>query len=98
MPLAGLVLNRTHPPLLDLPLAAATDGLERIAGTAPLAEAALEIHADRLATRSEERRMRARFDRAHPGVAVVEVPAQDTDVHDVEGLRAVARALTAGSR
>jgi anion-transporting ArsA/GET3 family ATPase len=98
MPLAGLILNRTHPPLLDLPLAAATDGLERIVGTAPLAEAALEIHADRLATRSEERRMRARFDRAHPGVAVVEVPAQDTDVHDVEGLRAVARALTAGSR
>jgi anion-transporting ArsA/GET3 family ATPase len=97
MPLAGLVLNRTHPPLADLPLAQATAGLDRITGKAPLAEAALQIHADRLATRSEERRMRARFDRAHPGVPVVEVPAQDTDVHDVEGLRAVAKALTAPS-
>jgi anion-transporting ArsA/GET3 family ATPase len=101
MPLAGLVLNRTHPPLLDLPLAAATAGLDRLAGAAPLPAltvAALQIHADRLATRSEERRMRARFDRAHPGVPVVEVPAQDTDVHDVAGLRAVAKALGAGPR
>jgi anion-transporting ArsA/GET3 family ATPase len=101
MPLAGLVLNRTHPPLLELPLTAATDGLVRLGrspGSSPLAEAALQIHADRLATRAEERRIRARFDRAHPSVPVVEVPAQDTDVHDVDGLRAVARALTAGPR
>ncbi len=34
MPLAGLVLNRTHPPLADLPLAAAEAGLDALAEAA----------------------------------------------------------------
>src|SRR5699024_2939089 len=77
MPLAGLVLNRTHPPLVELPMAAAEEGLAALQSAAPtegqrraaprkpeaLAMAALRIHTDRLATRSQELRMRARFDR-----------------------------------
>jgi anion-transporting ArsA/GET3 family ATPase len=100
MPLAGLVLNRTHPPHAEVPLAAAESGLEQLtradAGDSKataLAGAALRIHADRLVTRTEELRMRARFDRAHPDIPVVEVPAQHTDVHDIDGLRAVGGAL-----
>ena len=118
MPLAGLVLNRTHPPLVELPTAAAQEALERLAGSAPgtaapaasspakaapappkaaaLAGAALRIHHDRLAVWAQERRMRARFDRAHPEVPVVEVPAQPTDVHDIAGLRAIGDLLAGG--
>ncbi len=117
MPLAGLVLNRTHPPLVDLPLATAEAALDEWgatpAGSSPpggpaaspspspsasnavaLAGAALRIHADRLAIRAQELRMRTRFDRAHPEIPVVEVPARPTDVHDIPGLRAVGAALT----
>lgn len=108
MPLAGLVLNRTHPPVAELPLAVAEAGLQRweeIGGGSPpargaatvasaLAGAALRIHTDRLAIRAQELRLRARFDRAHPDIAVIEVPALPTDVHDIDGLRAVGEALT----
>jgi hypothetical protein len=37
--------------------------------------------------------MSARFTRAFPAVPFVAVPAQPTDVHDLEGLRAVGAAL-----
>ncbi len=94
MPLAGLVLNRTHPPLANVPLAAAQAGASALAGDFPLAEAALAVHIDRLTVRAVELRMRARTDRAHPGLPVVEVPTSSTDIHDVAGLRVVGRALT----
>ncbi|MGH3769745.1 MAG: ArsA family ATPase, partial [Pseudonocardiaceae bacterium] len=46
MPLAGLVLNRTHPVLADLPAARAETAAEMLeqAGTAPLAAAVLRLH------------------------------------------------------
>ncbi len=99
MPLAGLILNRTHPLLADLPAAASEEALAVIeaspsrAKPTVLAGAALHIHLDRLATRAEEVRTRARFDRAHPEVPVVEIPAQPTAVHDLAGLRRVGEAL-----
>jgi len=94
MPLAGLVLNRTHPPIADLPLSTAVSAVEELAGSAPLATAALSVHADLLAVREQERRIRARLDRAHPDLAVVEVPALPFDAHDVAALRIVATGLT----
>ncbi len=115
MPLAGLVLNRTHPPIADLPLAtaeAALKALTTLTGEAPdassppsaaevkasaLATAALRIHTDRLAIRAQELRMRARFDRAHPDIGVIEVPALPTDVHDIDGLRTVGARLAGTS-
>lgn len=102
MPLAGLVLNRTHTPLADLPMAAAADALEALgpagssaARSAVLARAALAIHLDRLRTHEEEQRLRARFDRAHTEIPVIPVPAYATDVHDVVSLRAIGTALAA---
>ncbi|MCP3799845.1 ArsA family ATPase [Allokutzneria sp. A3M-2-11 16] len=95
MPLAGLVVNRTHPVLADLPatraLAAAED-LER-AGSAPLASAVLRLHADRVAVADREKRMLSRFTRAHPAVALIGVPALPSDVHDLDGLREIGHRL-----
>jgi anion-transporting ArsA/GET3 family ATPase len=95
MPLAGLVLNRTHPVLAELPASralAAADGLDR-AGDAPLAAAVLRLHADRVGVATREKRLLARFTRAHPAVPVVGVPALAEDVHDLGGLREIGRRL-----
>ena len=95
MPLAGLVLNRTHPVLADLPAARAetvAEALER-EGKAPLAAAVLRLHADRVALAGRERRLLARFRRAHPAVAVATAPALAVDVHDLPGLREIGRLL-----
>jgi anion-transporting ArsA/GET3 family ATPase len=95
MPLAGLVLNRTHPVLADLPAARAetvAETLER-QGTAPLAAAVLRLHADRVALAGRERRLLARFRRAHPAVAVARAPALATDVHGLPGLREIGQLL-----
>ena len=96
MPLCGLVANRTHPVLAaDLPAAkalAAADDLDR-SGEAPLAAAVLRLHADRVAVADREKRLLARFTRAHPGVALVGVPALPADVHDLDGLREIGRRL-----
>jgi anion-transporting ArsA/GET3 family ATPase len=95
MPLAGLVVNRTHPVLTRLPAAkaiAAADGLEA-KGEAPLAAAVLRLHADRVAVHERERRLLARFTKAHPSVSVIGVPAMPSDVHDMTGLRTIGERL-----
>ena len=89
MPLAGLVLNRTHPPLADLPLAPAQAAAEQLADIDPLVAAMLTVHADRLTISANEQRMRSRFVRAHPTLPIVAVPAAGADVHDVEALREI---------
>jgi anion-transporting ArsA/GET3 family ATPase len=95
MPMAGLVLNRTHPVLAKLPAGkalAAADELDR-GGDAPLAAAVLRVHADRVAVATREQRLLARFTKAHPSVAVTGVPALAEDVHDLAGLREIGRRL-----
>ena len=94
MPLAGLVLNRTHPPTADLDAASTASAITEITGSSPLAAAALGVHADRLTVRAQERRIRARLDRAHPDLPVVEVPALAFDAHDLPALRVIAGRLT----
>ncbi len=96
MPLAGLILNRTHPPVADLSLSTTQSALAELAGSAPLAAAALAVHAERLTIRAQELRIRARLDRAHPDLAVVEVAALAFDAHDVPALRIIGRRLTGG--
>ncbi|RJK97664.1 ArsA family ATPase [Vallicoccus soli] len=103
MPLAGLVLNRVHTtaaPRLSAGRAGdAADRLDELAegGRAPrdaeLAAELLRLHAERAATVRREQRLRERFTGAHPAVPVVEVRARAEDVHDLDGLRAVARDL-----
>ena len=94
MPLAGLVLNRTHPPLAELAGGTAEAAATKLERSAPLTAAVLEIHARRLAVRSAELHMRARFDRVHTDLPVVEVPALPSDAHDVPALREIGARLT----
>jgi anion-transporting ArsA/GET3 family ATPase len=96
MPLGGLVLNRVRVSLAprlsaQRAAAAAEDLAER--DEHPLAAAVLRLHADRATLAARDRRMRDRFTAAHPDVPLIEVPALATDVHDLEGLREVSRAL-----
>jgi anion-transporting ArsA/GET3 family ATPase len=95
MPLAGLVANRTHPVLADLPAARAVAAADELAknGNGTLAAAMLRLHADRVAVAAREKRLLARFTRAHPGVAMVGVPALPADVHDLAGLREISLRL-----
>ncbi|GAA4295397.1 ArsA family ATPase [Mycobacterium paraffinicum] len=99
MPLAGLVLNRTHPTLCSLPAERAIDGTETLAAepdseAASLAAAVLRIHADRAQTAKREIRLLSRFTGANPHVPVIGVPSLPFDVSDLEALRALADQIT----
>jgi anion-transporting ArsA/GET3 family ATPase len=108
MPLAGLILNRTHPMLCALPIERAIDGLETLQetpqenlktdtaanGAATLTDAALRIHAERGSTAKREIRLLSRFTGANPHIAVVGVPSLPFDVCDLEALGAIADQLT----
>jgi anion-transporting ArsA/GET3 family ATPase len=95
MPLAGLVLNRTHPVHATLSGARAREGAETLEASRgdELAAAVLRLHADRVETAERERRVLGRFTRAHPAVPIIDVPAMSTDVHDLDGLREIGRRL-----
>jgi hypothetical protein len=103
MPLAGLILNRTHPMLCSLPVERAIDGAETLESgpedTDPpasqqLALGVLRIHADRASTSRREVRLLSRFTGANPHVPVVGVPSLPFDVSDLEALRAIADKMT----
>ena len=99
MPLAGLVLNRTHPPAsVALSATRAEAAAEAVAESggkgAKLAAGALRVHAERMALATREQRLADRFTAAHPQVAVRTVPAAAGDVHDLDGLRTMAEELT----
>jgi anion-transporting ArsA/GET3 family ATPase len=99
MPLAGLVLNRTHPPATTTLSATRAEGaaeevLEADAPGAELAAAALRVHAERMQLATREQHLADRFTSAHPEVAVRTVPAAAGDVHDLDGLRVMGEELT----
>ncbi|WP_198598139.1 ArsA family ATPase [Blastococcus atacamensis] len=99
MPLAGLVVNRTHPPATTALSATRAEGAaEAVAesggASAELAAAALRVHAGRMQVAAREQHLADRFTSAHPEVAVRTVPAAAGDVHDLDGLRVMAGALT----
>ncbi|MDP5184104.1 ArsA family ATPase [Blastococcus sp. BMG 814] len=99
MPLAGLVVNRTHPPATTALSATRAEGAaEEVAESgddgAALAAAALRVHAERMQQATREQHLADRFTSAHPDVALRTVPAAAGDVHDLEGLRMMAAALT----
>lgn len=103
MPLAGLVLNRTHPlpsgpgARLGADEALAAAGSLKESDSHPLAAAALRLHAERVRAHEREERLRARMLSAHRGARVVEVPARPEDVHDLAGLRGIGVALAGGT-
>ncbi|WP_410871834.1 ArsA family ATPase [Nocardia sp. A7] len=94
MPLAGLVLNRTHPALSGLSGDHALTAADQLAETDPLTASVLRIHADRVATAARERRLLHRFTGAHPRVKIVSVTSLPFEVSDLEALRAVGDQLT----
>src|SRR3954451_6530872 len=100
MPLAGLVINRTHPPATTALSATRAEGAAKAAAetgnrTADLAAGALRVHAERMTVAVREQRLADRFTSAHPEVQVRAVPAAAGDVHDLEGLRVMGEALLA---
>lgn len=96
MPLAGLILNRTHPTLSDLSVERAIDGAEELERTDPgsLGAGVLRIHADRAQTAKREVRLLSRFTGANPHVRIVGVPSLPFDVSDMDALRAIADQIT----
>ncbi|MCG7594480.1 ArsA family ATPase [Mycobacterium sp. PSTR-4-N] len=96
MPLAGLILNRTHPTLCDLNADAATKAADELdaAEAGSLTAAVLRVHADRASTAKREVRLLSRFTGANPHVAIVGVPSLPFDVSDLEALRAIADQIT----
>ena len=100
MPLAGLILNRTHPMLCDLQADKANEAADQLAeedGPESLTAALLRIHADRAMTAKREVRLLSRFTGANPGVAIVGVPSLPFDVSDLEALQAIADQITGES-
>ncbi|MCD9154298.1 ArsA family ATPase [Aeromicrobium duanguangcaii] len=99
MPLAGLVVNRVHDEAAaGVSAVDAESASPRLAGgkaaerrTAEL----LDVHAERMRLAERENRLRERFSAAHRSVEIVPVPALDTDVHDVAGLRTIGNHLGA---
>ncbi len=99
MPLAGLVLNRTHPPATTALTATRAEGAaEAVAEAggpgAALAAAALRVHAERMVQATREQHLADRFTSAHPEVCVRTVPATAGDVHDLDGLQVMTAELT----
>ncbi|MFC6010152.1 ArsA family ATPase [Nocardia lasii] len=94
MPLAGLVLNRTHPTLSELSGDHALTAADQLRDSDPLTASVLRIHADRVATAARERRLLHRFTGAHPRVPIVAVTALPFEVSDLEALRVVGDQLT----
>ena len=101
MPLAGAILNRTHvvtppdgrPPLTARRAEAAADALA--GGDSALVEAALRVHAEMASVAEHDSRMTSRFASAHGSVPTVAVTALPVDVHDLDGLRTIAKLLGA---
>jgi anion-transporting ArsA/GET3 family ATPase len=94
MPLAGLVLNRTHPVLAPLSATRARAVAETVRG-APLAAAVLRLHADRVDLADREERLLTRFTGAHREVEVTRVPVVTGAVADLVGLREIGALLAA---
>jgi anion-transporting ArsA/GET3 family ATPase len=98
MPLAGVVLNRVRTAAPGLSAGQAEAALERLGDqealpARSLAVAALSVHAMVADAARHDRSMAARFGAAHPDVPQRAVPAMPTDVHDLDGLRVIGRAL-----
>ncbi|AVM64427.1 MULTISPECIES: ArsA family ATPase [Dietzia] len=89
MPLAGVVVNRTHPRLTDLSAEQACAAADRLSGRNAEAEAVLRIHADRAGTAKQELRLLESFTDTHPDVRIVGVPSLPFEISNLEALRSV---------
>ncbi|MFT3898863.1 MAG: ArsA family ATPase [Gordonia sp. (in: high G+C Gram-positive bacteria)] len=92
MPLAGLIVNRTHPNLTSISAATAAAAAEKMDD--PLTKGVLDVHELRTATGRRELDLLNRFTTVHPKVPIVGVPALPFEVADATALRAVAEQIT----
>lgn len=92
MPLAGLILNRTHPNLTSIPEESARVALASVSDE--LTRGVLEIHAERAARGKRELHLLQRFTASHPTVPIVGVPSLPFEVADKVALQAVAEQIT----
>ena len=100
MPTAGVVVNRTTPPAeagLDLPpRAAALKAASSLSEGGPEERATgalLRLHADRIDVALRQRRAVAAALHGIDPRALVEIPLQADDIHDIEGLTVLGRWL-----
>ncbi|HEX6054186.1 MAG TPA: ArsA family ATPase, partial [Intrasporangium sp.] len=99
MPLSGLVVNRmgrvSAGALTPSRALAVAESLEDSGGPKSAANAAglLRLHAAVVTIAQRQRDLAERFSRAHPDVPVVQVPALNRDVHDLDNLREIGHAL-----
>ncbi|MGC5256976.1 ArsA family ATPase [Gordonia sp. DT218] len=91
MPLAGLILNRTHPNLTSISESSARAALESVDDE--LTRGILEIHSERAARGKRELHLLQRFTASHPAVPIVGVPSLPFEVADAVALRAVAEQI-----
>lgn len=100
MPLGGMLVNRVHyPRATALSAARSLAAAESLQGqpasdSSALAGVALRLHAERMNQAASERRLTERFAAAHPLVPVAQIAAQPGDVHDLDGLRAIAASFS----
>ncbi len=96
MPLAGLVVNRVHRSGADTLSAdrslGAAEQLDELGGH-PLTAGLLRVHAERMQQITREQHLMRGFTSAFPHVALAQADALPSDVHDLDGLRAVGRSL-----
>jgi anion-transporting ArsA/GET3 family ATPase len=98
MPLAGLILNRVHlTAAAGLSVERSLAAAEALESTSDeeLTVAALRVHAERAAAAARDARRATRFRTTHPRVRIAQATAQPSDVHDVDGLRAIGAELSA---
>jgi anion-transporting ArsA/GET3 family ATPase len=94
MPLTGLVLNRVHTSAApDLSAADSAAAAAEVSESHPLTAQVLEVHELLMRQIARESEVATRFTDHFPQVPVARVPAQPTDVHDLDGLRIIGTAL-----
>ena len=91
MPLAGLIVNRTHPNLTSISEATALTTVDKVDDE--LTKGVLEMHALRAGTARRELDLLGRFTTVHPNVPLVGVPALPFEVADAKALRVVAEQI-----
>lgn len=99
MPLAGMILNRTHHVVAaGLSAERALGAVEELDGNdgddAAVVAEVLRVHAALVARAASEQRISARYTTACPQVPQARVPAFAADVHDLGDLRRVGEALS----
>lgn len=96
MPLAGLILNRTHPVLCSLSADHALTAADQLTDSDPMTTGVLRVHAHRVATARREQHLLQRFTGAHPRVRIASITALPFEVSDLDALRAVGDQLAGG--